>query len=93
MGPESNQGLAIRAGIDVGADTDLMSEAWWSPGVTHPDGSSTFSLWFTGGIFVDDNGERFVNESWAYDRIGRVVIDRMAEGTRHVALLDGLRRP
>jgi succinate dehydrogenase/fumarate reductase flavoprotein subunit len=80
MGPAGNLGKAIQAGIDVGADTDLMSEAWWSPGITHPDGTSTFSLWFTGGIFVDDNGERFVNESWAYDRIGRVVIDRMNEG-------------
>jgi hypothetical protein len=57
-----------------------MSEAWWSPGITHPDGTSTFSLWFTGGIFVDGTGERFVNESWAYDRIGRVVIDRMNAG-------------
>ncbi|QIX26502.1 FAD-binding protein [Nocardioides sp. JQ2195] len=81
MGPNTNQGKAIQAGIDVGADVDLMSEAWWSPGLTHPDGSSTFSLWFTGGIFVDDNGERFVDESWAYDRLGRVVIDRMVDGT------------
>lgn len=80
MGPATNRGLAMLAGIDVGADTDLMQEAWWSPGLTHPDGSSTFSLWFTGGIFVDDDGERFVNESWAYDRIGREVIDRIAAG-------------
>ena len=80
MGPAGNLGQAIQAGIDVGAATDLMSEAWWSPGLTHPDGTSTFSLWFTGGIFVDDDGERFVNESWAYDRIGRVVIDRLAAG-------------
>lgn len=79
MGPETNLGQAIRAGIEVGADVDLMSEAWWSPGITHPDGSSTFSLWFTGGIFVDNDGERFVNESWAYDRIGRVVLDRVAK--------------
>ncbi|SFT00231.1 FAD-binding protein [Saccharopolyspora flava] len=80
MGPETNRGAAMRAAIEVGADTALMSEAWWSPGITHPDGSSTFSLWFTGGLFVDDAGERFVNESWAYDRIGRVVLDRVAEG-------------
>jgi hypothetical protein len=80
MSPAGNLGRAIQAGIDVGAGTDLMSEAWWSPGITHPDGRSTFSLWFTGGIFVDDQGERFVNESWAYDRIGRVVIDRMDQG-------------
>jgi 3-oxosteroid 1-dehydrogenase len=80
MGPAGNLGQAIQAGIDVGADIGLMSEAWWSPGITHPDGTSTFSLWFTGGIFVDGTGERFVNESWAYDRIGRVVIDRMNAG-------------
>lgn len=80
MGPEGNHGKAIRAGIDAGADTDLMSQAWWSPGLTHPDGSSTFSLWFTGGIFVDAHGDRFVNESLPYDRLGRIVIDRMSEG-------------
>ncbi|GLY71282.1 FAD-binding protein [Amycolatopsis taiwanensis] len=80
MGPAGNLGKAIQAGIDIGADTDLMSEAWWSPGLTHPDGTSTFSLWFTGGIFVDKGGERFVNESLPYDRLGRIVIDRMAEG-------------
>jgi hypothetical protein len=80
MAPPGNLGRAIEAGIEAGAATDLMAEAWWSPGLTHPDGTSTFSLWFTGGIFVGDDGTRFVNESWAYDRIGRVVIDRMAQG-------------
>src|SRR5699024_6583779 len=71
MGAPGNLGHAINAGIAAGADSDLMSEAWWAPGLTHPDGSSTFSLWFTGGVFVDDDGSRFVNESWPYDRIGR----------------------
>lgn len=80
MGPQSNQGDAIRAGIAAGADIDLMEQAWWSPGLTHPDGSSTFSLWFTGGLFVNGAGERFVNESWPYDRIGRVIIDEIAAG-------------
>ncbi len=78
MGPWSNRGLAHLAGIAVGADTDLMDQAWWSPGLTHPDGSSAFALWFTGGIFVDDDGRRFVNESAAYDRLGRAVLAAMA---------------
>ena len=30
----------------VGAAIDLMDQAWWSPGFTHPDGRSAFSLWF-----------------------------------------------
>ncbi|MCV7435254.1 FAD-binding protein [Mycolicibacterium bacteremicum] len=81
MGPASNRGLAHLAGIAVGADTDLMDQAWWSPGLTHPDGSSAFALWFTGGIFVDDAGRRFVNESAAYDRLGRGVLAAIAAGT------------
>lgn len=80
MGPWGNQGLAHLAAIAAGADTDLMDQAWWSPGLTHPDGSSAFALWFTGGIFVDDNGNRFTNESAAYDRLGRDVLAAMESG-------------
>ena len=81
MGPWGNQGLAHLAGIAVGADTDLMDQAWWSPGLTHPDGRSAFALWFTGGIFVDDHGNRFVNESAAYDRLGREVLAAITDGS------------
>ncbi|GAA3661875.1 FAD-binding protein [Nocardioides ginsengisoli] len=80
MGPPTNVGHAHQAGIAVGGDTDLMGEAWWSPGLTHPDGRSAFALWFTGGIFVDQDGERFVNESAPYDRLGRDVIARLDAG-------------
>lgn len=81
MGPWGNQGLAHLAGIAVGADTDLMDQAWWSPGMTHPDGRSAFALWFTGGIFVDDQGRRFVNESAAYDRLGREIVAALDAGS------------
>lgn len=80
MGPWGNRGLTHLAAIAAGADTDLMEQAWWSPGLTHPDGTSAFALWFTGGIFVDDDGRRFVNESAAYDRLGRDVLAAMADG-------------
>jgi len=80
MGAPGNTGVAHEAAIRAGAATDLMDQAWWSPGLTHPDGRSTFSLWFTGGIFVDSNGRRFVNESGPYDRLGRVIIDQIASG-------------
>ncbi|NKY53718.1 FAD-binding protein [Nocardia vermiculata] len=79
MGPWGNQGRAHEAAIAAGADTDLMDQAWWSPGMIHPDGRAAFALWFTGGIFVDGHGQRFVNESAAYDRIGRRVIERLNE--------------
>ena len=78
MGAPGNVGLAHEAAIRVGASTDLMDQAWWSPGLTHPDGRSAFALWFTGGIFVNQLGHRFVNESAPYDRIGREIITQMA---------------
>ena len=68
------------AAMRVGADTDLMDQAWWSPGLIHPDGRAAFALWFTGGIFVNQAGRRFVNESAPYDRIGRTIIDEMTAG-------------
>ncbi|WP_428844596.1 FAD-binding protein [Mycolicibacterium hodleri] len=80
MGAPGNDGAAHRAAIRIGAATDLMDQAWWSPGLTHPDGRSTFSLWFTGGIFVDSDGRRFVNESGPYDRLGRTVVDQIDSG-------------
>jgi hypothetical protein len=58
-----------------------MGEAWWSPGMTHPDGRSAFALWFTAGIFVNQDGKRFVNESAPYDRMGRDIIAQMQDGT------------
>lgn len=80
MGTPGSLGKAIAAGIAVGADTDLMDQAWWAPGMTHPDGNSAFALWFTGGIFVNQDGKRFVNESAPYDRLGRDIIAQMEEG-------------
>ena len=80
MGAPGNVGLAHEAALRVGAGTDLMDQAWWSPGLTHPDGRSAFALWFTGGIFVNQDGRRFVNESAPYDRIGRAIISQMEAG-------------
>jgi 3-oxosteroid 1-dehydrogenase len=77
MGAPANLGRALEAAMAAGAAIDLMDQAWWSPGLTHPDGRSAFSLWFTGGIFVNDDGKRFVNESGPYDRIGKAVIKQI----------------
>ncbi|MEV0354897.1 FAD-binding protein [Nocardia sp. NPDC050697] len=80
MAPAGNLGAALEAAMAVGADVDLMDQAWWAPGLTHPDGASTFSLWFTGGILVDQAGERFGNESAPYDRLAREVLARLGDG-------------
>lgn len=80
MGAPGNVGSAHLAAMQAGAETDLMDQAWWSPGLIHPDGRAAFALWFTGGIFVNQDGTRFVNESGPYDRIGRTIIDELGAG-------------
>lgn len=81
MGAPGCTGAAHRAAIAAGADTDLMDQAWWSPGLVHPDGRAAFALCFAGGVFIDKSGRRFVNESSAYDRSGREILRAMAAGT------------
>ncbi|OBA69681.1 3-ketosteroid-delta-1-dehydrogenase [Mycobacterium sp. 1554424.7] len=81
MGGPGSRGQALQAGIAAGGDTDLLDQAWWSPGMTHPDGRSAFALWFTGGIFVNQSGDRFVNESRAYDRAGREILAALQDGS------------
>lgn len=80
MAPPGNTGAAIAAGIAIGADVDLMDQGWWSPGLMQPDGAASFTLGFTGGIFVDQSGRRFMNESTPYDRGGRRIIELLREG-------------
>ena len=81
MGAPRNLGLAHRAAMSAGAGADLMDQAWWSPGLVHPDGRAAFALCFTAGIFVDSAGRRFVNESAPYDRSGREIIRAMRDGS------------
>lgn len=81
MAPPGNDGAAIRAGMAAGADVDLMDQAWWSPGLMRPNGRATFTLGFNGGLFVDRQGQRFMNESLPYDRAGREIIAAMKAGT------------
>jgi 3-oxosteroid 1-dehydrogenase len=64
-------GEPLSAAVAVGAATDLLDQAWFCPGVLHPDGSAAFTLGFRGGLIVDGNGRRFGNESLPYDRMGR----------------------
>ena len=80
LGAPDNVGAAHEAAMRAGAATDLMDQAWWSPGLIHPDGGAVFALWFAGGIFVNDAGQRFVNESAPYDRVGREIIAEMSAG-------------
>jgi 3-oxosteroid 1-dehydrogenase len=72
MAPEgTNTGEPIAAARAVGAATDLLEEAWFCPGLEHPDGHGSFTLGFRSGVIVDAHGRRYANESLPYDRFGR----------------------
>jgi 3-oxosteroid 1-dehydrogenase len=74
MGPRgTNTGEPLQAAIAIGAATELTDDAWWCPALVQPDGSAAFFLGLRCGIFLDDSGERFANESLPYDRMGRTL--------------------
>lgn len=85
-GAPGADGSGIRAGIVAGADTGLMDECWWMPGVIQPNGRSGFIATSNGGVMVNNKGERFANESMPYDRFGRIMMHQQPKpGTKILA--------
>jgi len=67
-GAAGNTGDGIRAGLDLGAGTGLMDDAWWGPSIPLP-GGPYFCLAersLPGCVLVNGAGQRFVNESAPY---------------------------
>jgi succinate dehydrogenase/fumarate reductase flavoprotein subunit len=76
---EGDLGDAIRAGIEVGAATALMEDAWWGPCFIDSKGKSQFMIWersFPYSIIVDKSGKRFMNESASYVDCGHWQYER-----------------
>lgn len=73
-------GEAIEAAMALGAQTDLMDEAWWipSPAAELRQRGSTLSLarQRAGAILVDSSGRRFCNESESYMEVGKEMYAR-----------------
>lgn len=84
VGGLGNHGQALEAAMAIGAATDLMDQAWWSPGFMHPDGTATFTVGILGGIMVNAAGRRYANESMAYDRLARIMLQGERSGVRHI---------
>jgi 3-oxosteroid 1-dehydrogenase len=83
-GAPANTGDALKAGIAIGADTDLLDEAWYVPGLVQPDGLPFFHTGTRGGIWVNGAGERFVNETRPYDQAGHEIARlHTTTGVRH----------
>ncbi|MBK5307954.1 MAG: FAD-binding protein [Frankiaceae bacterium] len=83
LGVPENTGDGIRAGMALGAATDLLEDCWWAPGFVRPDGEVSFLLWeraAPGGIVVDRNGERWINEGTDYNTFGHRMLEAEANG-------------
>ncbi|MFF0818655.1 FAD-dependent oxidoreductase [Rhodococcus sp. NPDC003318] len=74
QGAPGNTGDALLAGIDVGAATDLLEEAWFAPGLVVPNDRPVFYTSVWSGIWVNAAGERFMNERLPYDRSGHEIL-------------------
>lgn len=78
--PPGDHGDAIVAGLEVGAQTALLDDAWWGPTVMDPlNGSPHFALSERSRpfcIIVDKAGKRYMNEAASYTDLGRIMYER-----------------
>lgn len=76
--PVGDLGTGIQVGIDAGADTALMDDAWWGASMPMPNGEALFILNERSdpfSIMVDQQGRRFVNESASYVDVGHAILE------------------
>jgi 3-oxosteroid 1-dehydrogenase len=85
-GSANNTGGGVLAGIAVGAQVDLMDDAWWGPTIPLPHGP-----WFClaernlpGSIIVNAAGQRFMNEALPYVEAVHEIYKGEATGITHV---------
>ncbi|HWP62188.1 MAG TPA: FAD-dependent oxidoreductase [Candidatus Binatia bacterium] len=69
-------GDAIRLGMELGAATDLMDDAWWGSAYVLPGQGAFFTVaerQLPGTLVVDATGRRFANEAMPYTDWGHAV--------------------
>jgi 3-oxosteroid 1-dehydrogenase len=79
MANPGDTGEALQTAMGLGAQTDLMDEAWWLPAPrTGKFGASTLdqARQRPRTIYVDADGRRFVNESNSYMEVGKAMYAR-----------------
>ena len=85
-GAPGNTGDGILAGLDLGAATGLMDDAWWGPSIALP-GGPYFCLAersLPGCILVNGAGQRFVDESAPYVDAVRAMYDGNTPENPHI---------
>jgi 3-oxosteroid 1-dehydrogenase len=75
MANPGDTGEVLDAAIRLGAQTDLLDEAWWLPSTVPALGQSTLGMarQRPGAIFVNQAGRRFCNESNSYVEVGKAM--------------------
>jgi succinate dehydrogenase/fumarate reductase flavoprotein subunit len=86
FGAEGNTGDAILLSQAIGADIDLMKQAWWFPAVAPvKKGDSPQVLLaersLPGSFMVNSTGKRFINEATDYMTFGQKLLADEKEGT------------
>jgi 3-oxosteroid 1-dehydrogenase len=75
-----NTGDAIHMGLELGAATDLMAEAWWGPTTVVPGEDRARMLFIEkslpGSVLVNRRGERFVNEALPYVDVVKAIYQK-----------------
>jgi 3-oxosteroid 1-dehydrogenase len=69
-------GEVLQAAMKLGAQTDLLDEAWWLPSVFIADAGARAlgsGRQRPGAIYVDGTGRRFCNESNSYVEVGKAM--------------------
>lgn len=87
LGNPAATGDGIKAGQTIGADVDLMDEAWWFPAIPWPDGRMQFMLnerMIPAQFVVNGAGRRFVNEAAPYTDFGHAVLEGQRSGVAHI---------
>lgn len=78
--PPANTGDLLRAALTLGAGLENMTEAWWAPMMhtvgEHYDGKPLFRTTkgmraLPGGLIVNRDGRRFVNEAMNYNDLSK----------------------
>lgn len=79
LGAETNTGEGIRVAQELGADIDLMDQAWWFPAVAPLPGKAPAVMLaersLPGCLIVNQNGRRFANESTDYMSFGQRLLE------------------
>jgi succinate dehydrogenase/fumarate reductase flavoprotein subunit len=85
LGADTNTGDGIRVGQELGADIDLMDQAWWFPAVAPLPGKPPAVMLaersLPGCLIVDQNGHRFANESSDYMSFGQRLLELERSGS------------